>query len=68
MAKPAERTTAPAAPAMGLRYIGDGWYIPGVPARDLTPDEAAIHAEAIAKSVAATGRVLYAPIEQEQEE
>jgi hypothetical protein len=30
-----------------IKYIGEGAYLPGVPARDLTPDEYAMHAEAI---------------------
>lgn len=30
--------------AAGLRYVGGGDFIPGVPARDLTPAEAAQYA------------------------
>lgn len=42
-----------------LRYVGDGEYIPGVPARDLTVEEAALYATRIGASEAATGRILY---------
>lgn len=58
-----ERTvTARAEP---LRYVGDGEYIYGVPARDLSAEEAASFAATITATAAATGRVLYAPMEQE---
>lgn len=42
----------------GLRYIGEGAWIPGVPARDLTEEEAALYADLIA-ATAAAGHVLY---------
>ena len=42
-----------------LRYVGNGEYIMGVPARNLTVEEAALHADAIAANEAATGRKLY---------
>ena len=47
-------------PTQALRYVGDGEYIYGVPARDLTADEAASFAALIAATQAATERVLYA--------
>jgi hypothetical protein len=53
-------------PTVALRYVGDGEYIYGVPARDLTPAEAAAYAVQIAATVTATGRVLYAPVEGEE--
>ena len=38
-------------PKGGLRFVGDGSrFIPGVPARDLTPDESARHWDRIADS------------------
>jgi len=49
-----------------LRYVGNGEYIMGVPARDLTATEAALHETAIAAAATATGRILYAPIEQQE--
>lgn len=52
---------------VSLRYVGDGHYLPGVPARDLSADEAAQHLEAINAHARATGRTLYAPIEPQSE-
>lgn len=49
--------SAPAS-SRGLRYVGQE-YIHGVPARDLTPAEAAEYGEIIAATRAATGRILY---------
>lgn len=46
----------------GLRYIGDGRWLPGVPARDLTALEASAHQAAI-QAAAARGKPLYEPIE-----
>ncbi len=46
----------------GLRYLGRGEFIPGVPARDLTAEEAARHAAVLAEHARNTGRVLYGPI------
>jgi len=46
---------------VGLRYVGAGAYIVGVPARDLSPEEAALHADAI-RRVADAGQILYAPL------
>lgn len=40
-------------------YIGDGDWIPGVPARNLTEEEYAKHKETIDANAAATGRILY---------
>lgn len=45
--------------ASGLRYVGDGEYIFGVPARDLTAEEAETYAAQIAATHAVTGRILY---------
>lgn len=44
-----------------MRYLGGAW-IHGVPARDLTADEAAQHGALIAKQEAATGMKMYEPI------
>jgi hypothetical protein len=44
----------------GLRYIGDGAWIAGVPARDLNAEEAKQYADLIADTAAA-GHVLYVP-------
>ena len=43
----------------GLRYVGDGEWIPGVPARDLTAEEAEAHRERIEACERNTGRTLY---------
>ncbi len=51
-------------PGQPLRYVGAGEYIYGVPARDLSADEAALFAAQIAAVAAATGRVLYAPSQE----
>ena len=51
--------------AGGLRYVGAGAYIMGVPARDLSPAEAERHAEAI-RQVADAGQVLYEPAPTQQ--
>jgi len=42
-----------------LRYVGDGTYIPGVPARNLTAEEAERYRTQIEDSRLATGVVLY---------
>lgn len=42
-----------------IRYIGEGSWLPGVPARDLTNEEYAQHKEAINANERATGRALY---------
>ncbi len=55
--------TAQASP---LRYVGDGEYIYGVPARNLSAAEAAMYGTTITATAAATGRVLYAPMEREE--
>ena len=57
---PNKRSVTPS--TTGLRYIGDGTYINGVPARDLSPDEAARYADLIAASEQATGIQLYQTI------
>ncbi len=46
-----------------LRYVGDGEYVMGVPARDLTTAEAAQYADRITQTAQATGRALYVPSE-----
>ena len=51
--------------ASGLRYVGDGEYIFGVPARDLSAEEAATYAPMIAATAAATGRILYQAIRED---
>ena len=49
----------------GLRYVGDGEWIPGVPARDLDAAEAARYGAVIRANERATGKRLYAPVEPE---
>ena len=44
---------------VGLVYQGGGDFIPGVPARDLTPDEAKKHVDIIGANEQATGRAMY---------
>lgn len=58
-----DTVTAQASP---LRYVGDGEYIYGVPARNLSAAEAAMYGATITATAAATGRVLYAPMEREE--
>lgn len=64
-------TTTTAQPDAGLRYIGDGEYIPGVPARDLNVEEVAVYAAQIEATQAATGRILYqvmtTPVKKKEE-
>jgi hypothetical protein len=51
---------------MKLRYIGGGDWIPGVPARDLSAEEAKQHADAIAAAEKATGKKLYKSVAQKK--
>jgi hypothetical protein len=46
---------------IALRYLGGAW-IHGVPARDLTAGEAALHGELIRDQEAATGMRMYEPV------
>lgn len=48
--------------AAGLRYVGQEFVV-GVPARDLTAEEAALYAAQINENEAATGRALYVSAE-----
>lgn len=48
-------------PGTGLQYVG-AEFIVGVPARDLTPEEASLYAAPIAENEQATGRPLYVVI------
>ncbi len=48
---------------IALRYLG-GAFIHGVPARDLTADEAAQYGALIADQEAATHTQMYAPVAQ----
>lgn len=48
--------------ATGLRYVGQE-FIVGVPARELTAEEAALYAVQINENEAATGRALYVSAE-----
>ena len=48
-------------------YVGDGEYIPGVPARDLTKSEYNRHKQAIQANERATGRKLYQVRQEKQE-
>lgn len=47
-----------------LKYVGQGTYIHGVPARDLTDEEAARFEAVIREQEALTGTVLYEPAAQ----
>jgi len=42
-----------------LRYVGNGEYIVGVPARNLSAEEASQFASEIARTETATGKTLY---------
>ena len=42
----------------GLRYVGNGSWIPGVPARDLSAEEAVIYADLI-EATRFAGHTLY---------
>ena len=46
---------------IAMRYLG-GAFIHGVPARDLTADEAAQHGALIADQEALTGMKMYEPV------
>ena len=59
----AKKNSAPVA----LRYVGEGAYLPFVPARDLSVSEAAQN-WAIIKEAEANGQRLYVPAEQVGEE
>ena len=48
------------------RYVGDGEYIPGVPARDLTKTEYNRHKVTIQANEQATGRQLYRLVTEEK--
>lgn len=48
-------------------YLGNGDWIPGVPARNLSEEEYAKHKDTIDANAAATGRVLYVEAEVEEE-
>lgn len=50
----------------GWRYVGNGAYIPGVPARDLSPAEMQEHAETISAQSSISGIALYEAIYTEQ--
>lgn len=62
----AKKNSAPNAP-VALRYVGEGAYLPFVPARNLTADEAARH-WAIIKQAEANGQRLYVPAETGEKE
>lgn len=47
---------------IAYRYVGDGAWIPGVPARDLRESEAALHAEALQNNLAGA-RPLWVAVE-----
>lgn len=46
-----------------LRYVGNGAYLPFIPARDLSAEEAAQHWATI-KEAEANGQRLYVPVEE----
>jgi len=45
--------------AGGMRYVGDGSHIHGIPARNLSAEEAGRYRETILESQLATGVTLY---------
>jgi len=47
-----------------LKYIGDGAYIHGVPARDLTDDEEKEHGKLIREQAKVSGAVLYEKVDE----
>ncbi len=47
----------------GLTYVGGGDYIVGVPARDLSVEEAALYAPMIDASTKSMGRPLYVSVD-----
>jgi hypothetical protein len=49
---------------IAMRYIGEGAWIPEVPARDLTEEEAKTHAAAI-KATELAGHRLYVPVKND---
>lgn len=49
-------------PTGALRYVGGGAYLPHVPARDLSAEEAAQHRNVI-EEAQANGQRLYVPAE-----
>lgn len=49
---------------MGMKYVGAGAYIHGVPARDLTDEEADRHGALIAEQQAVSGMTLYVATEK----
>lgn len=60
----AKRTTA-ATQRTGLRYIGDGAYFPGLPARDLNAADLVAYAGPIAEmEQAGTLGTIYEPVEE----
>ena len=52
----------------GWRYVGNGTYIPGVPARDLTPVEMQEYTEVISVQSSLLGVALYEATYVEQPE
>lgn len=61
-------TTKAVPSSLYWRYIGNGAFVPGVPARDLTPEEMAEYQEVIAGQVAITGQPLYESVTEPQVE
>lgn len=51
---------------MSLKYIGDGTYIIGVPARDLDDAEARTHGALIREQEKATGMKLYERVAKDE--
>lgn len=52
---------------MALKYIGNGTYLHGVPARDLTDKEEEKYGALIAEQQEIAGRVLYEPVAPQQD-
>lgn len=49
---------------VGAKYVGEGDYIVGIPARNLTAEEWKQYKKEIAANEKAMGRPLYEPIEK----
>lgn len=52
-------------PAAGLAYLGEGEFIPGIPARNLTPEEVERYRDSIEDNRRNASRPLYGPLPAE---
>ena len=57
-----KKKTGSAGPAVALVYVGEGAYLPNVPARNLSAEEAEKH-RAVIEEAQANGQRLYEPEE-----